>query len=39
VGALSVPLRLKAQPGRYIRSNEQEIAFVLEINSSQYRER
>jgi hypothetical protein len=39
VGALSVPLRLKAQPGRYIRSNEQEIAFVLEMNSSQYRER
>ena len=30
VGALSVPLRLKPQPGRYIRTNEQEIAFVLE---------
>ncbi|HEX4949925.1 MAG TPA: hypothetical protein VFZ34_24880 [Blastocatellia bacterium] len=31
VGALSVPLRLKSQPGRYIRTNEQEIAFVLEV--------
>jgi hypothetical protein len=30
VGALHVPLRLKSQPGRYIRTNEQEIAFVLE---------
>lgn len=30
VGALTVPLRLK--PGRYIRTNEQEIAFVLEVN-------
>ena len=30
VGALSVPLRLKSQPGRYIRTNEQEIVFVLE---------
>jgi hypothetical protein len=32
VGALTVPLRLKAQPGRYIRTNEQEIAFALEVN-------
>jgi hypothetical protein len=32
VGALTVPLRLKAQPGRYIRTNEQEIAFVIEVN-------
>ena len=31
VGALSVPLRLKSQPGRYIRTNEQEITFVLEV--------
>ncbi len=31
VGALSVPLRLKAQPGRYIRTNEQEIVFALEV--------
>jgi hypothetical protein len=31
VGALSVPLRLKSQPGRYIRTNEQEIVFVLEV--------
>jgi len=31
VGALSVPLRLKSQPGRYIRTNEQEIAFALEV--------
>jgi hypothetical protein len=30
VGALSVPLRLKSQPGRYIRTNEQEIVFGLE---------
>jgi hypothetical protein len=29
VGALTVPLQLKAQPGRYIRTNEQEIIFVL----------
>ncbi|MGH9844622.1 MAG: hypothetical protein ACREEM_38365 [Blastocatellia bacterium] len=32
VGALSVPLRLKAQPGRYVRPNEQEIVFVLAVN-------
>ena len=32
VGALSVPLRLKKQPGRHIRTNEQSIAFVLEVN-------
>ncbi|MGE0128302.1 MAG: hypothetical protein AB7U82_09505 [Blastocatellales bacterium] len=31
VGALSVPLRLKPQPGRSIRANEQEIVFVLEV--------
>jgi hypothetical protein len=31
VGALSVPLRLKSQPGRYIRTNEQEIVFGLEV--------
>jgi hypothetical protein len=31
VGALRVPLRLKSQPGRYIRTNEQEIVFVLEV--------
>jgi hypothetical protein len=31
VGALHVPLRLKSQPGRYIRTNEQEIVFVLEV--------
>jgi hypothetical protein len=29
VGALSVPLRLKAQPGRYVRPSEQEITFRL----------
>ncbi len=29
-GALSVPLRLKAQPGRSVRPGEQEIVFVLE---------
>jgi hypothetical protein len=32
VGALSVPLRLKAQPGRYIRTGEQEIVFTLAVN-------
>jgi hypothetical protein len=32
VGALSVPLRLKSQPGRYIRTGEQEISFVLHAN-------
>jgi hypothetical protein len=31
VAALSVPLRLMAQPGRYIRTNEQEIVFALEV--------
>ncbi|MFN0084632.1 MAG: hypothetical protein ACKVX9_04525 [Blastocatellia bacterium] len=31
VGALSVPLRLKSQPNRYIRTNEQEIVYVLEV--------
>lgn len=29
VGALSVPLRLKAQAGKYVRPNEQEIVFTL----------
>jgi hypothetical protein len=32
VGTLTVPLQLKAQPGRYIRTNEQEIVFVLTAN-------
>jgi len=32
VGALSVPLRLKAVPGRYVRHAEQEIQFVVEVN-------
>jgi len=32
VGALSVPLHLKSQPGRYVRPNEQEIAFTLSRN-------
>jgi hypothetical protein len=32
VGALSVPLRLKAQPGKYVRANEQEIMFRLSAN-------
>ncbi len=32
VGALSVPLRLKHQPGRSVRPNEQEISFVVEVN-------
>ena len=32
VGALSVPLRQKAQPGRSIRPNEQEISFTLTTN-------
>lgn len=32
VGALSVPLRQKAQPGKYIRVREQEIAFSLRAN-------
>ena len=31
VGVLSVPLRLRAQSGRYIRTNEQEIVFALEV--------
>src|SRR5205823_9933019 len=29
VGALSVPLRLKSVPGRYVRPHEQEIAFSI----------
>jgi hypothetical protein len=29
VGALSVPLRLKAQPGRFVRPNALEIAFTV----------
>ena len=32
VSALSVPLRQKAQPGKHIRSNEQEISFVLQAH-------
>ena len=32
VGALSVPLRLKAVPGHYVRPGEQEIQFVVEVN-------
>jgi hypothetical protein len=32
VGALSVPLRLKAVPGHYVRPGEQEIRFVVEVN-------
>jgi hypothetical protein len=32
VGALSVPLRLKAQPGKYVRPKEQEITFRLTAN-------
>ena len=31
VGALHVPLRLKSRPGHYIRTNEQEIVFALEV--------
>ena len=31
VGALTVPLRLKAQKGRYVRPNEQEILFRLNV--------
>ena len=31
VGALSVPLALKEQPGRYVRPHEQEIAFRLKV--------
>jgi hypothetical protein len=30
VGALHTPLKLKPEAGRYIRSREQEIMFVLE---------
>lgn len=32
VGALSVPLRLKARPGHYVRPHEQEIVFTLTAN-------
>lgn len=32
VAALSVPLRLKARPGHYVRPDEQEIAFMLAAN-------
>jgi len=32
VGILSVPLRLKAQQGRYIRPGEQEISFALKAD-------
>src|SRR5439155_20090680 len=31
VGALSVPPRLKSQPGRYVRPREQEINFEVEV--------
>jgi hypothetical protein len=31
-GALSVPLRLKSEHGRYIRPNEQEIVFNLKVD-------
>jgi hypothetical protein len=31
VGALRVPLRLKSQPGRYIRTGEQEIVFTIAV--------
>jgi hypothetical protein len=34
VGALSVPLRLKAKPGHYMRPHEQEIEFVLAVPPS-----
>jgi hypothetical protein len=32
VGALTVPLKLKAQPGKYVRPAEQEITFRLTAN-------
>lgn len=32
VGALSIPLQLKSQPGRYIRSGEQEVNFKLSVS-------
>ena len=32
VGILSVPLRLKAQEGRYVRPGEQEISFTLRVD-------
>jgi hypothetical protein len=32
VGALTVPLRLEARPGKYVRPNEQEILFRLTAN-------
>jgi hypothetical protein len=31
VGALSVPLRLKAQPGHYVRPDEQAISLLVEV--------
>jgi hypothetical protein len=31
VGALSVPIVLNSQPGRYVRPNEKEIAFTLTV--------
>ena len=31
VGALSVPLKFKAQPGHYVRPGEQEIAFTVTV--------
>ncbi|MCX6621515.1 MAG: hypothetical protein NTY38_10620, partial [Acidobacteria bacterium] len=33
VGALSVPLRLQARPGSYIRPREQEISFTLQVGA------
>lgn len=32
VGALQTPLRLKPETAKYVRPNEQEITFVLEVN-------
>jgi len=34
VAAVSVPLKLKSQPGRYVRANEQEIIFRLSTSAS-----
>jgi len=35
VGALSVPLRLKSRPGHYVRANEQEISFILNVDANE----
>ena len=32
VGRLSVPLRMKAKPGHYVRPDEQEIAFTVTVD-------